>query len=413
MNARTVRLVAGREIKVQIRGRALWVSTVVVVVAVIALIVIPAELKSGRTTYRVAVGASTAAGGAVAAAAAEARVQVAVVPVAGTAAARDALRPGGGRRAVDVAVVGGATPYVLVDRALPAGSTSTKAVFVAAVAHELAVDGAIRSAGLTSDQARAVRAPPAVLVDHLRPAPGSTAKRAAALAGGILFFVLVMRYGFGLLMGVIHEKSARVVEILLPVVRPVELLTGKVLGSGLIVLGQGLVITVAALIAAEATGSQILAGSGAATIAVALVWIIVGFAFYATLFAAAGSLASKPEDAQSVGLPLQIPLFVGYFVSFSALGSGSVNGLIKVLAYLPPTAPLDMPVVAASGAAGPLQVVVAMLITVAGTVVVARLGATIFARSLLHTGRRLKARDVLRQARRQRRPVRRPALGDG
>ena len=70
-------------------------------------------------------------------------------------------------------------------------------MFVAAIAHELGVDRAVRSVGLTPGQAGAVRAPPAVPVDHLRPAPGSTARRTAALAGGILFFVLVMRYGFG------------------------------------------------------------------------------------------------------------------------------------------------------------------------------------------------------------------------
>ncbi len=217
------------------------------------------------------------------------------------------------------------------------------------------------------------------------------------MAGAILFFLLVQRYGFGLLSGVIQEKSGRVVELLLPAVGPVDLLAGKVVGSGLVVLAQAAAFAVTALLSAVAVGSSILRGSGAGSIAVSFAWIAIGFFFYATLYTAAGSLASKPEDAQSVALPLQLPLFLGYLVAFTAIGSGSANGLVEVLAYLPPTAPLDMPVLAATGGASAIDVIVSMAICVAGTVVVARLAATIFARSILHTGSRLKARKVLRE----------------
>jgi ABC-2 type transport system permease protein len=114
------------------------------------------------------------------------------------------------------------------------------------------------------------------------------------------------------------------------------------------------------------------------------------------MFAAMGSLVSRVEDAQTVGMPVQIPLLIGYMVIFTALGSGSANPLLKVLAYVPFTAPMDMPALMATGGAGWWQVVISMLITVAAIVVMMRLGALIFSRAILRTGKRLRLRSVLR-----------------
>ncbi len=397
MNPRAARLVAGREIREQARGKALWISTAIFVVAIVLVIVLPAELRGGRPTYHVTV-ASPAPSGAVAAiraAGPAVGAHVVVTTVADNAAATEALRAKGPGRA-DIAVLAGASPRVMVDRAAPAASTSTETLLTDDIARQVAVERAIARSGLPPARARALAAPAPLPIGHLRPAPVSTSGRLIGLGTAILFLILVQRYGFGLLMGVIHEKSGRVIEILLSTLRPVELLAGKVAGSGVIVLAQAAVFTVVALVSAETVGSHVLSGSGVGTIVESFVWIVIGFFFYATLFAAAGSLASKPEDAQSVGLPLQLPIFVGYFLAFTALGSGSINSVVRVLAYLPPTAPLDMPVLTAAGGAGPLQVAISMAICVAGTVVVARVGAGIFARSILHTGRRLKVREALR-----------------
>jgi ABC-2 type transport system permease protein len=95
-------------------------------------------------------------------------------------------------------------------------------------------------------------------------------------------------------------------------------------------------------------------------------------------------------------MPVQIPLLIGYMVIFTALGSGSANPLLKVLAYVPFTAPMDMPALMATGGAGWWQVVISMLITVAAIVVMMRLGALIFSRAILRTGKRLRLRSVLR-----------------
>jgi hypothetical protein len=77
------------------------------------------------------------------------------------------------------------------------------------------------------------------------------------------------------------------------------------------------------------------------------------YIFYCSLFAAGWSLASRTEDAQNIAFPLQLPMLIAYFLSFPVLFSGSASTRIVILAYLPPSAPLAMPALAAVGRATP------------------------------------------------------------
>ena len=76
-----------------------------------------------------------------------------------------------------------------------------------------------------------------------------------------MLFVLLTQYCTWILIGVMQEKSSRVVEVLLAAVRPIQLLGGKVLGIGLVALSQAAVVVGFALLVAKAVGSDILKGS--------------------------------------------------------------------------------------------------------------------------------------------------------
>lgn len=395
-----VRLVAGREIRESMRGKPVWIATAITLIGVVLAIVLPQLLAGGPTTYRVAVtgnpGAAVTATIRQAARAAGARAEIVRVPDRAVAVA--ALRgKASGVQGVDIAVDTAGPGSVIVDRAFAAGSTDGRALTAQAIARGIAQARAIAASGLSPQQARAVVDPQPLAIDHLRAPPASSAHRGLALGTAIVFFILVLGFGTGVLTSVVHEKSTRVVEVILSSMRPVNLLAGKVFGASCIVLAQGALLVAAALISAHAVGSDVLTagGSGAGAIVAAGVWIVLGFVLYAWLFAALGSLASRVEDAQSIAFPLQIPLFVGYFASFSALGSDTANPVITVLAYVPFTAPMDMPVLAATGGAAWWQVVVSMAITVATTVVIARLASLVFGRSILRIGQRVRLRSVL------------------
>ena len=64
------------------------------------------------------------------------------------------------------------------------------------------------------------------------------------MIGVILVFVMLTQYTTWILMGVMQEKASRVVEVLLAIMRPIQLLSGKVLGIGLVAMGQAAAVLV-------------------------------------------------------------------------------------------------------------------------------------------------------------------------
>ena len=125
------------------------------------------------------------------------------------------------------------------------------------------------------------------------------------------------------------------------------------------------------------------------------VFLVLGYAFYCTAFAAAGSLVSRQSDVGTVVLPVQIPLIVAYALSYTVIYADGANAFYRVLGFLPPTAPIAMPVLYAAGDVPGWQAAVSAVLVAAGTVWMARTAATIYGRSILRTGARVRLRQVL------------------
>jgi ABC-2 type transport system permease protein len=120
----------------------------------------------------------------------------------------------------------------------------------------------------------------------------------------------------------------------------------------------------------------------------------LGFTFYCWIYAAAGSMAERQDQIQSLAFPLSLPIIFGYVVSLTAVTSAAPGALVKVLAYLPPTAPFAMPVLVGLGAVTWWQFAISVVISIISTIGVIRLAATIYQRAILRTGRRVKIREL-------------------
>ena len=386
-----VGLVAARELRERLRGRAFRLGTLLILAVIAAVIVIPAVRGDKASVQRVGVVGTLPAPlrAAVLADAAVVGTTVTFVGEASRPAAQSDLR--GGR--IDLAVIDAAE--VVTDKPVSADPTSATAQLASAAARTVATATAIKAAGLTTAQAAALAAARSAPVASLQPAgPGGT-ERNTSLIGLVLVFVLLTQYNTWTLIGVLEEKSSRVVEVLLAAVPAARLLAGKVAGIGLAVFLQATLAVVVALSLARATNSGVLHGSTPASIAATLVWLVLGYAFYSWVYAAAGSMANRQDQVQSLAFPLALPVIFGYFISFAAATSGNPSLLVKVLAYLPPTAPFATPTLVALGAVSWWQVVASAVISVACTLAVARLAVTIYRRAILQTGRRVRLREAL------------------
>ena len=260
----------------------------------------------------------------------------------------------------------------------------------------IALDNGLAAAGLTPEQAAAVRAAPPPEADAMQDEDTDEidgGRIATATITNILLFILLQSYGSWVLTGVTREKESRVVEVLLAVITPRQLLFGKVIGIGSIALLHAAVLIVTALVTTRIMGVDLTDGIAVGDLALAGVWFVLGYALYCGAYAAAGSLVSRVEDAQSIAFPVMLPLLFGYLVSFTA--AGGANTLLWVLAFIPPTAVVAMPMLYAVGEAPVWAMFLSMALTVAATVLVARLAARIYARSVLQSGKRVGWRQAL------------------
>jgi ABC-type multidrug transport system ATPase subunit len=259
---------------------------------------------------------------------------------------------------------------------------------------ELAASGprrlAVRVAG--DRQGAAIALP----VQSLHPARKAlTTSEATALFGVILIFVVLTEYLTWTLIGVMEEKASRVVEVLLATVRPIQLLAGKVIGIGVVALAQAMALVAFAFVLADTVGSSLVHGAAPLVVAATLAWLILGYAFYTWVYAAAGSLAERQDQVQSLALPLSAPLILGYIVSLIGVGSGRISLLVRVLAYLPPTAPFAMPTLVGFGQAAWWQFLLSVLEIMVCTVLVAIVASRVYGTAVLKTGGQIRLHDLV------------------
>jgi ABC-2 type transport system permease protein len=386
-----VGMVAMREIKERVRGRIFRAGTFVILIAVAAAIVIPTLHKSGGpTTQTVGVvgGLSPQAEQLVLTAGSQNQDSIKVVPESSVATAKADLRSG----KVDFAIID--ANQILLNKPASSSNSPADPGLVQGVAGYLGVLRAFQAAGLTSAQASQVDHANPVPVQTLQAGSKQTAKT-TSVVGLVLLFFMLTQYTTWILIGVMQEKSSRVVEVLLATVRPIQLLGGKVLGIGLVALGQATLIVGFALVVAAAVGSDLLHGTAPLVLACELLWLLLGYAFYSWVYAAAGSTAERQDQVQTLALPLSIPILLGYIFSVTVASSGHPDLFFKILAYLPPTAPFCMTVLVALSQVTWWEFVASVLISIAGTVAMAIFAARIYRGAVLRTGGRVKFRELL------------------
>lgn len=227
----------------------------------------------------------------------------------------------------------------------------------------------------------------------------------------VLLFITVVIYGMWVATGVASEKSSRVMELMISAASPRQLLTGKVVGIGAAGLTQYVAIAVPALLLiafqdriaelvlgpAWAEGAPIV-GLSPGLLAAYGVFFLLGFVLFALIYAAMGSFVSRPDDLQTLSLPLSLLATVGYLTAIVALGGGS--GLwVTVASFLPPFSPFVMLARLMVSAIEPWQLVLSIGILVASIAVVAVAASRMYAAGVLLYGQRPGVRAFIAAAR--------------
>jgi ABC-2 type transport system permease protein len=228
----------------------------------------------------------------------------------------------------------------------------------------------------------------------------------------VLLFITVVIYGMWVATGVAAEKSSRVMELMISAASPRQLLTGKVVGIGLAGLTQYVAIAIPALlvlafqdrIAASILGPTWASGAPLVGLTPDLlltygVFFLLGFTLFALIYAAMGAFVSRPDDLQTLSLPLSLLAMTGYLAAIMALGGGG-RGLTTILSFVPPFSPFVMlaRVMVGQVAAWELALSIGLLVAAIGLVAV--VAARMYAAGVLLYGQRPGVRAFIAAARR-------------
>jgi len=386
-SARRLWLVARREWNERLRTLAFRISTLISILIVVALILVPDMYGGGANDRTVGVVGESPSElrQLVRASGNQIGLSVETRAFADEPAGRAALRSG------DVSVL-------LVDQQRLVWEAETddqlRTVVTSAV-QVLERTQVIAELGLTPEEAQRLLGAPALPSASLEPFTQQRSEREElAWVGLLVLFTAIAFYGGFLLVGVVEEKSSRVVEVLLSRLRPTELLAGKIVGIGLVGLAQLALVAGSALIAlrfSENTAATTTPG----TIGWIVIWFVLGYGFYSVLYATAGSLVSRQEEAQSIQFPISAVLIVAYFLSMEATRSPDGTAAI-VGSFLPPTAPMVMIVRIAHGSVPWWEIVLSIALITTAIYGLIRLAGRIYAGAVLRIGPRLRLKEAWR-----------------
>lgn len=386
-----VRLVATREMRERLRAKSFYILTGLLVLIIVAIGVGSRFVgDDGPGTIRAAVVGPEAE-----------RITAAVTTTAtafereaevrtydGVSSARTALEDG----EIDVAF-DPAAHEVLFDAQV---DDEVMVIFQQAWA-TVEIESDLSEAGLTPTQIESALTPTALRGETLEGDADDTGL--GILTGtlaAILLFISLQTFGGYVLTGVVEEKSTAVVELLLARVRADQLLAGKVIGIGVAAMLQFTVAVAASLVSLALSGVEVPSAIWSA-IPMTLVWFLTGYAFYSMLFAMAGSLVSRQEDAQAASAPILTALIGAYVLVFT-VGYIPDSTASSILSMIPPVAPLLMPMRMAAGAAAIWEVAVALVLLVASIWGVWKLTGRIYAQVLLRRGSRITWRGAFAAA---------------
>lgn len=236
-----------------------------------------------------------------------------------------------------------------------------------------------------------------------------------------LIYILLFIYGAMVMRGVIEEKASRIIEILLSSARPFDIMFGKILGIGSVGLTQIIIWFVLlgilsqfstqiisffvspSNLPSEFVSNQQIGGFKSFeippiplfSVVAFVVYFLLGYFLFATLFSGIGAAVDQEQDAQTISTPVYLFLIIPILFVSSVMADPD-STLSVVLSLIPPFTPILMIVRIFSTSVPLWQIVLSfilLILTIWGSVI---LSAKIYRIGILIYGKKPTFKEIYR-----------------
>ena len=216
------------------------------------------------------------------------------------------------------------------------------------------------------------------------------------LVFGFILAVGIFTAGSYLLQGLGEEKESRILESLLALVTPDELLAGKLIGLGSAAL---LLVVIWGSLGAVSIATQAASLSIPPwTWLVAVFYFLAGYFFFASFMLGVGSTVSTYQEANQWAALISLSAMFPFFL-LSAIVDQPHGPIAVVLSIFPWTAPVTMMMRLPAGGVPAWQLAISMSLLFLSTILMLRLSARVFRIGLLLYGKSPNLPEILRWAR--------------
>jgi len=233
---------------------------------------------------------------------------------------------------------------------------------------------------------------------------GKAISSISSMVVSMLLFFAIYFYGYGVAMSVASEKTSRVMELLVTSTKPSIIILGKSAAMGLLGLVQLSLVVCTGLLTYKFTfpenfeiAGQVLDFSNFTPLSLVMIvsYFILGYSLYAMMNAVAGATVSKAEDVNSALMPISIISMVGFYLGFYSLPVP--NGIVAIVSSIVPfSAPFSMPSRILATEVPIWQIWASVFSLVLTIIFIAWISIKIYSSAILHYGKRLNIKDLLK-----------------
>lgn len=233
---------------------------------------------------------------------------------------------------------------------------------------------------------------------------------------GLLLYMMLCIYGQGVARCVVAEKDSKMMETLLVMTRPYDMIFGKIFGMYFAAVLQ-LSVWIASLGAGMIAGIKMSDGAGEkamefismlsekggfspSAMVIAVISLFAGFLLYVALAAFTGTFASKTEEVNNYyGIYTMVIVVCWIFPYMNQLNGN--EHMLSILRLVPFTAPFAIPADVLIGNTSIMIAVISTLLVILSTAVVVFAAAKVYKAFVLYRGEPLKIKDALRIVKRK------------
>ncbi|EJR68117.1 hypothetical protein IIO_00436 [Bacillus cereus VD115] len=224
-------------------------------------------------------------------------------------------------------------------------------------------------------------------------------------------YMFIVAFGSTIAMNIASEKASRVMEVMIPKVKPLTMMYAKILAVVSTALLQLVILACGYLVPCVLGWVDLESGSlfglpidftklDAQAIGMFLIYFVTGYFLYAMMYAAAGAVVSKTEDLQGVMFPVSILIMAAFFISMKSLSDPN-STIVVVSSYVPFFTPMVTFSRIVAGEAGMLEITITLAVLLATIGILSAVTSRIYVNGVMNYSDKVKFKDLTKFIKRQ------------